>query len=486
MPCSSPSWASKAAAGSPGAARGGSRRRPCRRRCSRRLDPSMSREQKRDRAAGPAARRPSVMAPDGGSVAVLFAQVPQAARDAREDRRGRLPAGLRGGPRIPRRERQAVGRARGDDRWRCAAARRAATARRRSRPGRVSAIVWPSRTTRAAPAVIRKKPVPTSPWRTIVAARRRSRSRRLARRPAARPSRPDAVEQGDLAEQRDPASWSVHGLHRRCHAWQITPRCEAGAPGTSRAAYTMPRRRLEAGDDRWPNRTRSSTPSRASRCSRTSRRRSSARSPTRSRSSGTPRASGSSARAWPARASTSSSTATAAVLVDGQQRASLARGEFFGEVSILLGESPVADVVALTPAALHRPAGSGGRALPDRPPAGDVPDAPGAARRLRTRTAGGAEPNRPFPPGDYPVVVVGSGPGGLQVSYSLRRLGSTTPCSRPTRPGRDVPALAVLPAPAVVDQAIRPGAARHASLRALRLEQPDPRGGCPSLASRPR
>ena len=31
--------------------------------------------------------------------------------------------------------------------------------------------------------------------------------------------------------------------------------------------------------------------------------------------------------------------------------------------------------------------------------------------------------DRPFPPGDYPVVVVGSGPGGLQVSYSLRRLG---------------------------------------------------------------
>lgn len=30
---------------------------------------------------------------------------------------------------------------------------------------------------------------------------------------------------------------------------------------------------------------------------------------------------------------------------------------------------------------------------------------------------------RPFPPGDYGVVVVGSGPGGLQTSYSLRRLG---------------------------------------------------------------
>jgi thioredoxin reductase len=34
-----------------------------------------------------------------------------------------------------------------------------------------------------------------------------------------------------------------------------------------------------------------------------------------------------------------------------------------------------------------------------------------------------AELNRPFPPGAYPVVVVGSGPGALQVSYSLGRLG---------------------------------------------------------------
>ena len=30
---------------------------------------------------------------------------------------------------------------------------------------------------------------------------------------------------------------------------------------------------------------------------------------------------------------------------------------------------------------------------------------------------------RPFPPGDYPVVVVGSGPGGIQASYTLVRLG---------------------------------------------------------------
>jgi thioredoxin reductase len=31
--------------------------------------------------------------------------------------------------------------------------------------------------------------------------------------------------------------------------------------------------------------------------------------------------------------------------------------------------------------------------------------------------------DRPFPPGSYPVVVVGSGPGGLQVSYCLSRFG---------------------------------------------------------------
>jgi CRP-like cAMP-binding protein len=37
------------------------------------------------------------------------------------------------------------------------------------------------------------------------------------------------------------------------------------------------------------------------------------------------------------------------IQVDGQERATLSRGEFFGEVSILLGEPPVADVVALGP-----------------------------------------------------------------------------------------------------------------------------------------
>lgn len=34
-----------------------------------------------------------------------------------------------------------------------------------------------------------------------------------------------------------------------------------------------------------------------------------------------------------------------------------------------------------------------------------------------------SEDGRPFPPGEYPIVIVGSGPGALQVSYFLGRLG---------------------------------------------------------------
>ncbi|OLD46199.1 MAG: hypothetical protein AUI83_15365 [Armatimonadetes bacterium 13_1_40CM_3_65_7] len=39
----------------------------------------------------------------------------------------------------------------------------------------------------------------------------------------------------------------------------------------------------------------------------------------------------------------------AAVHVDGTQRATLARGDVFGEISVLLGEPPAADVVAMGP-----------------------------------------------------------------------------------------------------------------------------------------
>lgn len=37
------------------------------------------------------------------------------------------------------------------------------------------------------------------------------------------------------------------------------------------------------------------------------------------------------------------------VVADGEKRATLARGDFFGEVSVLLGEPPIADVIATRP-----------------------------------------------------------------------------------------------------------------------------------------
>jgi len=37
------------------------------------------------------------------------------------------------------------------------------------------------------------------------------------------------------------------------------------------------------------------------------------------------------------------------VRIDGEERARLGKGDFFGEISPLLGEAPVADIVARTP-----------------------------------------------------------------------------------------------------------------------------------------
>lgn len=39
----------------------------------------------------------------------------------------------------------------------------------------------------------------------------------------------------------------------------------------------------------------------------------------------------------------------ASVVIDGQERSRLARGDFFGEISILLDEPPNADITALSP-----------------------------------------------------------------------------------------------------------------------------------------
>ena len=116
------------------------------------------------------------------------------------------------------------------------------------------------------------------------------------------------------------------------------------------------------------------------------------------------------------------------VRIDGEKRATLARGDFFGEVSILLGEPPTADVVATSTrcAASCSPARTS--RLPRRPPQGHVPDAPGAGppaaqRQPLAELIRGLRDPRPFPPGDYPVIVVGSGPGGLQISYGLKHYG---------------------------------------------------------------
>ena len=48
---------------------------------------------------------------------------------------------------------------------------------------------------------------------------------------------------------------------------------------------------------------------------------------------------------------------------------------------------------------------------------------PSAANSAASSASAGPGDSRPFPPGEYPIVVVGSGPGALQVSYFLGRLG---------------------------------------------------------------
>jgi CRP/FNR family cyclic AMP-dependent transcriptional regulator len=39
----------------------------------------------------------------------------------------------------------------------------------------------------------------------------------------------------------------------------------------------------------------------------------------------------------------------ASVMIDGEERANIGRGDFFGEMSLLLGSAPTADVTARTP-----------------------------------------------------------------------------------------------------------------------------------------
>ena len=116
----------------------------------------------------------------------------------------------------------------------------------------------------------------------------------------------------------------------------------------------------------------------------------------------------------------------------------LGKGDFFGEISILLGEPPVADIVALTPA-------------PGAPPGGpDLQRLPAAstrtvmyrmlqsvsrrlvarqsradAKRARCRTQPGpSDPRGRFPPGDYPASSSSAaGRAGSRRPTSCSRLG---------------------------------------------------------------
>ena len=124
----------------------------------------------------------------------------------------------------------------------------------------------------------------------------------------------------------------------------------------------------------------------------------------------------------------------------------LRQGEFFGEISTLLGDPHG-----------RRDAGTPLRVLEIPGPKLEAfllnyPRVMLRSSRRRRAAAGSARLailDRPSPPGEYPVVVVGSGPGGLQTSYSSLARGRPACRPLPGRgAGRHVPKVADLPAPA--------------------------------------
>lgn len=72
-----------------------------------------------------------------------------------------------------------------------------------------------------------------------------------------------------------------------------------------------------------------------------------------------------------------------AVRIDGEDRVHLGKGDFFGETSLLLGEPPVADIVAVGPIRVLHLAGGDLEAFLKRHPAVMYRMLQSVARRLR-------------------------------------------------------------------------------------------------------
>ena len=213
----------------------------------------------------------------------------------------------------------------------------------------------------------------------------------------------------------------------------------------------------------------SSTPSPGSACSRTSAARSSRPSPTPSPRSPSPPGQRILRQGFAGTGFYVILEGEVTVRIDGEDRARLGKGDFFGEMSLLLGEPPVADVVALTPLrVLHLAGPTCSRSCSTIPP-GDVPDAPVGRRRagrnanrrgepgrpMSTRAASASSPSRPAttPSSWWAAVRAGSRPRYCLVAPRHRPRRHL----RRPRARRHVPPLPVLPAAAVVDQAVRHG-----------------------------
>src|SRR5437660_4797329 len=72
---------------------------------------------------------------------------------------------------------------------------------------------------------------------------------------------------------------------------------------------------------------------------------------------------------------------------------------------------------------MSRAASHPARGISDGASTDHVPPAPGGGAQAQEHKQVAELEKKPFPPGRYRLIVVGSGPGGLQLSYSLTRLG---------------------------------------------------------------